>query len=213
MNCKFCNKELNPRGLSHVKYCSLNPDRIVLNRKGENNPMFGKPGTNQYIHSKKQGIDFVPSEKEKEFRKKRSKLGNDKRWSLPGAKENFSNKIREVVKNNPDSYSSSNVNGRVKKILYNDIWLDSSWEVEVAKWLDTQSLKWEKSRTGFPYTWEGKERTYYPDFYLVDLDIYIEVKGYIRARDYEKWKSIPDLIIIKEKEFLEILNNSYKLPV
>ena len=54
MNCKFCNKELNPRGLSHVKYCSLNPDRIVLNRKGENNPMFGKPGTNQYIHSKKQ---------------------------------------------------------------------------------------------------------------------------------------------------------------
>jgi hypothetical protein len=37
------------------------------------------------------------------------------------------------------------------------------------------------------------------------------VKGYERERDLEKWKSVPDLIIIKMAEIKKIRQGKYKL--
>jgi len=60
---------------------------------------------------------------------------------------------------------------------YNGTWLDSGWEVRLARHLDKLNIKW--SRGNFiPYRLGEKQRKYYPDFYLNDFDSYIEVKGY-----------------------------------
>ena len=52
----------------------------------------------------------------------------------------------------------------------------------------------------FEYEWENKIHLYFPDFYLPDYDIYIEVKGYERERDRCKWKVVPNLLVLKKKE-------------
>ena len=99
----------------------------------------------------------------------------------------------------------------VKRKLYNGILFDSSWEVEVAKYLDSQNIKWERPTKGFLYEWNNSLHTYYPDFYLLEYDRYIEVKGFQREKDLYKWKSVDKLIIIKAEEINKIRNNEYVL--
>ena len=62
---------------------------------------------------------------------------------------------------------------------------------------------------GFPYIWNG-ERTYFPDFYIESLDLYVEIKGYETDRDKAKWKQFPKkLRVIKKKEINEIKKNCF----
>ena len=68
-------------------------------------------------------------------------------------------------------------NFRNKGIYYNGIKLDSSYEVEVAKSLDDNNIKWLREGR-FPYIdRNGKERHYIPDFYLPDYDVYLDPKN------------------------------------
>ena len=85
------------------------------------------------------------------------------------------------------------------------------WVVEVAKYLDSFSIKWERPSVGFEYEWNGDTHIYYPDFYLPDLDMYIEVKGLERDRDHYKWKVVPNLILIKSKEIALIRKGKYNI--
>lgn len=62
---------------------------------------------------------------------------------------------------------------------------------------------------GFTYTWNG-ERTYFPDFYIESLDLYVEVKGYETDRDRAKWLHFPKkLCIIKAAEIKKIRQGSF----
>ena len=58
--------------------------------------------------------------------------------------------------------------------------MDSTWEVACAKRLDELGIRWIRNPSlKLKYTTRGRrERNYIPDFYLPDLNIYIEVKGY-----------------------------------
>ena len=53
-------------------------------------------------------------------------------------------------------------------------------EIKVAKYFDQLEIKWERNTRGFPYiTEEGISRKYYPDFYIIDKDLYVEYKGWV----------------------------------
>lgn len=203
MVCQFCGREGTNRSISqHIVRCKNNPDKIVLDRKGEKNPKFGKKGCNQFTKAKSEGKIVKISDET------RNKLGSANRGRMQSDNERAKRSLvmKKAVKEHPDSYSASNLNGRTKKILYNGIVLDGSWEYEVAKWLDKNSISWTKDVKGFEYEWHGK-RTYFPDFYLPDLDIYVEVKGFERERDRIKWKVVENIVILKRKEILKIMNN------
>lgn len=61
------------------------------------------------------------------------------------------------------------------------IWLQSSWEVAVAKYLDSEGEPWRYvtySRDDSFLLSTGQR--YYPDFFLPRLDLYIDPKGYDR---------------------------------
>lgn len=63
----------------------------------------------------------------------------------------------------------------------------SKLEEKYAKSLDKSGVKWFYEYKSFPYIdSNGKRRTYTPDFYLVDSDKYIEVKGYEKEDDQYK---------------------------
>jgi hypothetical protein len=206
MNCIYCKKELSPKGLSHQIYCKDNPNRKVVYRSGDRNPMYGKKGSNSYIKAKNEGRTYKISE---ETRQKLSKASKG-RILTEEHKNNLSSAMRKVVREKPESYSGSNVNGRTKKSEYNGFMMDSNWELEFAKWCDIENIKWIKPKTGFEYEWNGK-RLYYPDFYLPELDIYVEVKGYQRDRDLAKWSVVPNLIVIKVNEIKKIKEGNFKL--
>jgi ribosomal protein L24E len=60
------------------------------------------------------------------------------------------------------------------------IWVRSTWELKYAEYLDNSNINWQYESKFFPMVIDGKEVTYTPDFYLIDEDVYIEVKGYWR---------------------------------
>lgn len=76
-----------------------------------------------------------------------------------------------------------------KKYKYNDIWMDSSWEVNIAKWLDVNNIKWIRDRK-INFIWTdiyGIKRRYYPDFYLPEHNLYLDPKNkYKLEKDRDK---------------------------
>lgn len=207
MKCKYCFKICHKFGLiNHELYCKLNPNK--KSREGKNNPNYGNThtGSNQFIKAKETGTFFIVSEKTKT---KISKGQTGKTWTKE-RKDNHKLTMSRVAKENPTSYSASNVNGRVKKIEYNGILLDGGWELLFVQWLDSNNIKWIRNIEGFQYEWNGI-RTYYPDFYLPDFKKYVEVKGYMRERDLIKWKSVKNLIVIDKESIKIIKNGNFKL--
>jgi len=73
-----------------------------------------------------------------------------------------------------------NYNCKPHKVLYKDIWFRSSWEAKVAEYLDKIPVSWLYEPHVFTLVIDGKETTYRPDFYLPELGVYHEVKGYAR---------------------------------
>lgn len=61
--------------------------------------------------------------------------------------------------------------------MYNGVQLHSSYETRVAIDLDANNIRWTRPA---PIIWRdtnGENHRYYPDFYLPDLDIYLEPKN------------------------------------
>jgi len=104
-------------------------------------------------------------------------------------------KIRFKGKNNP-RYGTKASHGRGEwHTSWNGkkFWLRSSWEKKFAEYLDQKKTSYEVEFKAFEitYIYDGKikEGTYRPDFYLINEDRYIEVKGYWRDDAEEKYKA------------------------
>lgn len=111
----------------------------------------------------------------------------DKEWWTDERKKEQSLKMKKIVQDNPESYSSKNVCGRSKNYKYNGFILNGKWELEFAKYLNFYNLKWYKVSKSFDYFWEGEIHQYFPDFYIEEYDLYIEIKGYKTEKDEYKW--------------------------
>lgn len=72
-----------------------------------------------------------------------------------------------------------------------DVKLQSSWEVKVAEKLDELNIQWVRPE---PIDWidsTGKNRLYFPDFYLPDRDLYLDPKNArVLAKDREKMEAV-----------------------
>ena len=218
--CKYCGKLCKNRNAyaQHEIRCKNNPNRIKLTASSQNIAEYNrkiragelnKTNSNQFTKAKNCGLP--KPEVSQETRQKLSEKSKARRHT-PESIEKIAMSMRRVVREKPESYSASNVNGRVKKVEYNGYILDSSWEVEVAKFLDSIGVEWERPINGFEYEYDGKTHVYYPDFYLPNIDIYIEVKGHKRDRDISKWKVVHNLIVITKKEISMIKTGTYKFP-
>jgi len=85
--------------------------------------------------------------------------------------------------------------------------LESSWELEVAELLCERNIKWIRPQPIRWFDYKGKTHLYYPDFYLIDQNIYLDPKNpYCMELDKEKMEYIEqkvkiqygDIEIIKE---------------
>lgn len=210
MECKFCSKVCkNSNSLrNHERLCNSNPNRQVIVSNfinyNEKRKQLNIKGKNQFTKAKELRLE-TPKVSE-EAKQKISKANRGREQSVEERKMR-SDIMKKTVEKYPESYTKRNVVGRVKNITYKDVVLKGTWELIVAKWLDENRLFWEHEFKSFEYEWNGI-RKYYPDFYLPDFDIFIEVKGYETERDLAKWKSVPNLVVFKLKEINQIKNNS-----
>lgn len=217
MECVYCKKICkNDNSLrNHQRLCKLNPNKQIIksnfieyNNKVKNGET-PKSATNQHTKAKLNGTTYIVSDTTK---LKLSKANKGKKHTIASI-EKLKISMRKAVLDNPDSYTASNVSGRTPIIMYNGFKLKGTWELETAKWLDSQNIKWTNILKGFDYEWQGSTHIYYPDFYLIDYNKYIEVKGYERERDRIKWNTIKDLIVIKKNEIDMIKKGTYQLYI
>lgn len=188
--CLNCKNEHNKKGIFCCKSCASKHRGVSDNTR---------------IAAKKAGIIRWQENREELIAKI---------WS-PERRQLHSKRMQEVVRKHPESYSKNNVSGRVKMYEVSSpaglTKVKGLWELAVAKELNLQNVKWTNSVKPFVYFWNGKWHQYFPDFYLEEIDSYIEVKGYHTERDDAKWSVVDRLLVLKKQDIsrLSIVLSDY----
>jgi uncharacterized protein YjhX (UPF0386 family) len=88
---------------------------------------------------------------------------------------------------------------------YQGFHYDSSWELSFIKYCIKNDIQIERNKKGFIYWFEDKKHKYYPDFYLPEVDLFIEIKGRIFDKDREKakWNQFSYKLDVYNKEKLK----------
>ena len=101
--------------------------------------------------------------------------------------------------------------GRCRKIVYHSkiagkVLLDGSWELSVAKFLDSLGVCWVRNKKRFRYTnLEGEISHYTPDFFVKSWRSYLEVKGYETSLDRCKWRQFKSRLLVWKKREMKII--------
>ena len=187
-HCKFCDKECkNDNSLrNHQRLCPKNDDRVYVNG------MTGKKGGNQYTKAEKLGLPKPIISLETSKKLSDSVLSRSKNWQEINGKK-ISKTVNEKVANGEWHTSLA----KHMHIDYNGVDMHGNWELQYAIDLDSKNIKWIKCKESFGYIFEGKPKRYTPDFYLIETDEYIEIKGYKTEKDDVKWSQFPKDKVLK----------------
>lgn len=207
--CPFCNKigKTKLSWIKHYQVCLLNPNRLIPFNTG-------KKGSNQFIKCKKLGLPIPKLSNESLQKIKDTKIKNGTNIHTEETKIKLSKSMRQAVLDHPESYCSSNIKTRYKKCTKYNINFDSEWELIFYEYCLVNNIKISRPNISFDYNASDGIRQYFPDFYLNDFNIWIEIKGYENDKDRNKWRDFPEkLIIIREKEIKEIKLDKFNLMI
>lgn len=96
----------------------------------------------------------------------------------------------------------------VKHCNYKGINFRSSWEMLFAQFLDSQNIAWEYESEVFQTSF-GK---YVPDFWVMDWNSFVEIKGYFRDDAKQKFEEFSknNPVILGDKKYLKNLGIKIK---
>lgn len=127
--------------------------------------------------------------------------------ALTGHTEDSIRKISEKL-------SINNKGGRAKWYDVSGQRVQGTWERDVALKLDELKIKWIKLKTNrdiLKYEMEGKIRSYTPDFFLEDYNVYLEIKGFWWGNDKEKMRIVlethtdKNIFVVEKEQFDRIM--------
>lgn len=110
--------------------------------------------------------------------------------------------------------SLNNRGGKCKWFDYKGQKLQGTWELNIAKKLDEMNIDWYKPkvhRDVWTYELDGQEKSYTPDLFLKEHDVYLEIKGYWWGDDKRKMEAVrqqhPEkkIVIIEKNEYNRIM--------
>jgi len=158
-----------PRSTDHLEYarsCVNKEEQIKSMHKALRKKFEDKEWVEDKYKRTSESIksSFYFSEENKEVRIVNARKGSDSLWSNPESK---------------DKWMESRFDNQFKQnhYIYNGTHFRSTYEVKFAYILDVLGFNWEYETGYFNYHLYGKERKYLPDFYLPELDIWVEVFG------------------------------------
>jgi hypothetical protein len=206
LNCKYCNSERkNKNSLAqHEIRCNDNPNKL-LKSDVWHQAMKNKIGNfeNQYTKAKKEGrIYKISSETSK-------KLSDAIKNRSSEFTKSVGQKVSETIQKKVAEGTWHTSLAKNMHYNYNGIDLHGTWELKYAQYLDKNNIKWIRCKEQFDYFYDGKNRKYTPDFYLIESDEYIEIKGYKTEKDKAKWSQFPKnkkLIVLTASELKDIIN-------
>lgn len=222
--CKICGKgfEIKQQLGGHRATCGTVRKKGYKKRTYRGLPIKSKPPKNPFGKCKFCGeqvgrsiYHHVPvciknpnREKNIEAHLKNLKRGKDNSSSNPEIRQ----KIAETAKRKILEGTWHNSFSRARTHIYKGIHFYGTWELKYAKYLDKKKVKWIKNKKTFPYTYEGEEHRYTPDFYLEKEDSYVEIKGYPTEKDRAKWRDFPHpLKVLFGKDLFEMnIINCYR---
>lgn len=175
--CKFCRKIFTTNGglSNHERRCKENPERKIETLSSEGKYRISNA-------TKQKNLTYFADE---------------------GNRLNHKQSMQSAVERYPESYSSCNAN-RSKKTTYDNIRFDSLWEIDFYKWCEINNIECIRNKKGFKYTFSGT-RTYFPDFFLPNQNMYVEVKGREIERDRIKWAQFPfPIYVLRLQEINQI---------
>jgi hypothetical protein len=187
--CVFCGKECSKRSYkNHELRCPKNQNRVYKNG------MTGKKGSNQYVKAKEQGLEKPV------YDTSSWKIGGCCAWSTEQRSEN-------AKKHGFGGYRENA--GKSKKYRVIDSFgkettLQSSYELRCSQILNSLEIKWLR-----PTSLKYDGRNYFADFYLPDLDIWLDPKNDYKAKqDEEKIRKVIEqngvrLFVILEHQLTE----------
>lgn len=219
--CKFCSKECKPNQnslINHERMCKSNPSRDISFLKNRNFSIESTPcdfckicfTDSKALGNHRTRCSLNPNRKIQTISEegKTRSVQKYKTWCENGGwskelRKKQSNSMRKAVLEHPDSYSVDLTIKRAKKQEYKNEKFHSSWEVIVAKWLDSKNIEWQRKVPPVEYALNESTHLYFPDFYLPDFDLFIEVKGHETTRDLCKWQALSGKISILRKDEID----------
>ena len=205
--CKYCGKQCkNANSLrNHERLCKLNPNRqksCFEDKEFQKNVLHKNGSNNQYTKAKALGLP-KPVIKEQT----RKKLSEAAKSNNPMYSEKSRKKLSETIRKKVDDGTWHTSLAKRMHINYKGNDLHGSWEVAYAKYLDSQNINWVRNKHQFKYYYNDTWHTYTPDFYLLDSDTYVEIKGYKTKKDDAKWEQFPidkKLVILRYLELAKL---------
>lgn len=167
-NCKYCEKSFdiamtaNERA-NHSRWCEQNPKRDEYKKTNSNCSQLrtAEAKAKRISSLKKAHADGKYDER------------NAKQKGNPGTPH--TEKTKQLLREK--ALASKHRRLRRNRIEYKGIWLDSTWEYELAKRLDELEIKWLRPD---PIQWiddQGIKHNYFSDFYLKDYDLFLDPKN------------------------------------
>ncbi len=135
-----------------------------------------------------------------EYKEIRSAAAKKKKWSQE-QRERHSQIVMKKVEEGTWHLSFS----KSRTHEYKGVKFHGLWEVKFAMNLDDKNVEWRRPTEKFQYTFEGKTRNYTPDFWIPEMDSYVEIKGYTTPKDEAKWSQFPlKLVILKGEDLVQL---------
>ena len=161
MNCKHCNQERkNENSLrNHERLCKENPNKQTT------------PFQNGEIQKRKKKSNQWSNPEYIIREDTRKKLSNKAKQQPPKSKETIEKLSRLAKERGLGGVRQS------KWIKYKDKTLGSSYEYILVLSLDENNIKWDTCKKFNYIDPFGKHRTYTPDIYLIDFDVYLDPKN------------------------------------
>lgn len=135
-----------------------------------------------------------PASREKLSQTIKQKLCND---------EKFRSEFQERMKN-----GARGTLIKFKEPNGKSITLRSTYELRVATWLNENQYDWLYESNAFYLEELGV--TYTPDFYLTDIDVWIEVKGFWQSKESElKWEAFikdHNTVLLRKQDIIDLEN-------
>ena len=207
-SCVFCKKDIILCRIKVHESLCLEQQRLKDIPKGKPGKQKGSSAWNKGLNK---GIDErVKKNSESLSKTIQKQIADGSRFFYP-----MSITARKTLS---ERQSLNNTGGRCKWFEVSGVKVQGTWERDIALCFNNNNVIWQKMKLNVDI-WKyldksNKTRSYTPDFYLPEYDIFLEVKGYWWGDDKEKMKLVlsqhkdKTLIIIETTDYYKITKDN-----
>ena len=206
--CEFCSKQYTTiySYRQHYIRCKSNPNKIICK------PTLGMTGKTAWNKGlTKDSDDRVKKNGEGVSKTLKIQFLSGHRKIVPMSDENR--------KKLSERQSLFNTGGKSKWFNIGGQKVQGTYEKQFAEHLEKENIKWEKIKTHnhiFKYQIDNSLKSYAPDFWLPELNLYVEIKGFWWGNDEQKMNIVKEqhddknLVVLFGKDKLDKICENIK---